>query len=414
MKIAVIGSGISGLSAAYYLSKKYKVDLFERENHFGGHSYTINIPYEDKKKIPVDIGFIVFNKQTYPNLINFFEENKVQIEKSNMSFSVSVKDSNIEYCGKGITGMFSNKINLFNIKFLNMFIEIIKFYKKCSNIKIDKSNKQTLESFLKQEKLSEYFTNFHIIPMVAAIWSIPPIEAKQMPLNFFINFFKNHGLFNIKNRPQWFTVSDRSRSYVNKVINKISGEHFKNYPIRKIVRNDDNIKVYYGSDNEFFNYDKVIIATHADEALSMIENPTEKENNILKNFRYKKNLVVIHSDQNFMPKNKKNWSSWNSSILKNDIKKNSITYWLNLLQNLKIKKNIFLTLNPHYEIPEKYIYKKVYFTHPYYNHETLKYQEQLYTLQNKKNIFFCGSYFGYGFHEDGIKSTIEILKYFND
>ena len=414
MKIAVIGSGISGLSAAYYLSKKHNVDLFEKENHFGGHSHTINVNYNEKKQVSVDIGFIVFNELTYPNLINFFKENKIQVEKSNMSFSVSVKDTNIEYCGKGINGIFSNRNNIFNFRFIKMFFEIIKFYKKCLNIDINNSNKDTLESFLKKENLSDYFINYHIIPMVAAIWSMPPYEAKQMPLNFFINFFKNHGLFNFKNRPEWFTVSNRSKTYVNKVIGKISGEYFKNYPIKKVLRNNNNIKVYYGSENEFFNYDKVVLATHADEALSLIENPSIEEKKILKNFKYKKNLAVIHSDQSFMPVNKKSWSSWNCSILKNDKTKSSVTYWLNLLQNLKINKNIFLTLNPYYEIPENEIYKKVYFTHPYYDYNTLKYQNELSLLQNKNDILFCGSYFGYGFHEDGIKSTIEMLKYIND
>ncbi len=414
MKICVVGSGISGLSAAYYLSKKNSVDLFESESNFGGHSHTINISYEEKKQIAVDIGFIVFNEKTYPNLIKFFEENKIRVEKSDMSFSVSIKDTNIEYCGKGISGVFSNKKNILNLKFVKMFFEIINFYKKCNNINIDELSKETLSDFLKEENLSDYFINYHIIPMVAAIWSMPAHEAKQMPLNFFINFFKNHGLFKLKDRPQWFTVSNRSKTYVDKVITQISGEYYKNYPISKISRNKDNLKVYYGSENEFFNYDKVVIATHADDALSLIENPTKEEKTILSKFKYKKNLAVIHSDNSFMPKNKKAWSSWNSSISNNDISKNSITYWLNLLQNLNIKKNIFLTLNPYYEIPENQIYKKVYFTHPYYDYEVLKSQKELYSLQNRQNILFCGSYFGYGFHEDGIKSTIDMLKYIND
>ena len=414
MKIAVIGSGISGLSAAYYLSKKNSVDLFESESHFGGHSHTINISYQEKKQIAVDIGFIVFNENTYPNLIKFFQENKIKVEKSNMSLSVSVKDTNIEYCGKGISGIFSNRKNILNPKFVKMFFEIVNFYKKCTNINIDNLNKETLGDFLKKESLSDYFINYHIIPMVAAIWSMHPNEAKQMPLNFFINFFKNHGLFKLKNRPQWFTVANRSKTYVDKIISQISGEHYKNYPINKISRNTDNLKIYYGSENEFFNYDKVVIATHADDALSLIENPTKEEKTILNNFKYKKNLAVIHSDNSFMPKNKKAWSSWNSSISNNDIGKNSITYWLNLLQNLNIEKNIFLTLNPYYEISENQIYEKVYFTHPYYDYEALKSQKELYSLQNKQNILFCGSYFGYGFHEDGIKSSIDMLKYIND
>ena len=415
MKIAVIGSGISGLSASYYLSKKHKVDLFEKDDHFGGHSFTVEVQYDNKnlKKIAVDIGFIVFNDLTYPNLINFFKENKVKVEKSNMSFSVSVKNSNIEYCGKGINGIFSTRSNLLNLKFIKMFIEILSFYKKSDKLEKIENNK-TLGEYLFEQKLSKYFIDYHIIPMVSAIWSMPPNKVNQMPLNFFIKFFQNHGLFKIMNRPQWYTVSNRSKAYVNKVLESISGEYFKNYQINKIRRNNSGVKVYYGDKNEFFDYEKVILATHADQALKLIENPTTMEKKILSNFNYKENIAVIHSDDNFMPRNKKAWSSWNSIIDKNNLEKNSITYWLNLLQNLKIEKNIFLTLNPFFDIPENKIFKKVYFTHPFYNQSALENQKQLQTIQNKENILFCGSYFGYGFHEDGIKSSIEMIKKLDD
>ena len=415
MKIAVIGSGISGLSASYYLSKKHKIDLFEKDNHFGGHSYTIEIQYENKnlKKIPVDVGFIVFNELTYPNLINFFKENKIHTEKSNMSFSVSVKNSNIEYCGKGINGIFSNRSNLLNLKFIKMFLDILSFYKRSDNLKEFEKN-MTLGEYLIEQKLSKYFIDYHIIPMVAAIWSMPPYKANKMPLIFFTKFFQNHGLFKIKNRPQWYTISNRSKTYVNKVLENISGEYYKNYPISKIQRNKNGVKVYYGEKNEFFDYEKVILATHADQALKLIENPTTMEKKILSNFKYKKNIAVIHSDDNFMPKNKKVWSSWNSIIDKNNSENNSVTYWLNLLQNLKIDKNIFLTLNPFFDISENKILKKIHFTHPYYDKNVLENQKKLNTIQNKENILFCGSYFGYGFHEDGIKSSIEMIKNLED
>ena len=415
MKIAVVGSGISGLSAAYFLSKKHKVDLFEKEDHFGGHSFTIDVEYqkEENKKISIDIGFIVFNHQTYPNFVNFLKENKIDIEKSNMSFSVSVKETEIEYCGKGLRGIFSNRKNLFNFKFIKMFFDIINFYKKNSDLK-SINEKETLEDYLKKQNLSEYFVNYHIIPMVSAIWSMPPHESKQMPLKFFLKFFQNHGLFKLKNRPQWYTIKNRSRTYVNKILKNISGEHYKNYKINKLIRTSNGVKLYYGDNAEFFDYEKIVLATHADEALSIIENPSEDEKNILSNFHYKKNIAVIHTDERVMPKNKKAWSSWNSLLDKNDIKKNSITYWLNLLQNLNIEKNIFITLNPFFEIEKNKIIRTVNFTHPYYNHKSLTSQKKLNSLQNKKNILYCGSYFGYGFHEDGIKSSIEMIKYLND
>jgi predicted NAD/FAD-binding protein len=222
MKIAVVGAGISGLSAAYYLSKKHKVDLFEKENQFGGHANTIKVAYKPNKEIPIDIGFMVFNKNTYPNLINFFLENKIEIEKSDMSFSVSVDGSDIEYCGKGLSGIFSNKKNLLNLKFIKMFFEILSFYKNCEKIETEEVKSITLGDHLKEIKISDYFINYHIIPMVSAIWSMPPYEATQMPLSFFLSFFKNHGLFKIKDRPQWFTVANRSKTYVDKIITQVS------------------------------------------------------------------------------------------------------------------------------------------------------------------------------------------------
>ena len=411
MKLAIIGSGISGLSSAYYLSKNHKVDLFEKEDHFGGHSHTIDIKIQDNI-IPVDIGFIVFNKKTYPHLINFFEENNIAIEKSNMSFSVSVRGSEIEYCGKGISGIFSNKLNLFNIKFLKMFFTIIDFYKKSENNNLIDEN-INLGEYLEQLNVSDYFIKFHIIPMVSAIWSMPPYEAKQMPLGFFLKFFQNHGLFKLKNRPQWFTVSNRSRTYVDKILSNISGEYFKNYHINKIKRIQSGIQVYYGDKNEYFTYDKVILATHADQALSIIEDPNEIEKKILSNFKYKTNEAVIHEDINYMPKNNKAWCSWNSSVKAENSEQNSITYWLNLLQNLDISKNIFLTLNQYLKIPEEKIFRKVQFTHPYFDQKAIDSQKDLHLIQNKNNILFCGSYFGYGFHEDGIKSSLDMMNYIN-
>ena len=406
MKIAVIGSGISGLSSAYYLSKKYKVDLFEKDDHFGGHSYTYEIKERDKI-VPVDLGFIVFNEVTYPNLIRFFKHLNVPYEKSDMSFSVSIKNSNIEYSGSGLGGLFANKSNLFNLKFLNMIKEIISFYKIAPELLNEEIKEQTLGDYLKEKNFSKYFIDYHLIPMVAAIWSMPFDKAKEMPLKFFLNFFTNHGLFKLKNRPQWFTVTNRSSSYVKNITGKISGEIFKNYKVDKIIRSDDNIRIMIG--NEYIDYDQVVLASHADESLNMIEKPTEEEKNLLGKFQYIENKAFLHTDENLMPIKKRAWSSWNS-ISKNE--ETCITYWLNKLQNLKSEKNYFLTLNPIYEIKNSNIIKKVNFTHPYLNSENVKLQKELHTLQGVKRIWFCGSYFGYGFHEDGLKSSIELMNNF--
>ena len=408
MKLAVIGSGISGLSAAYHFSKNHKVDLFEQDDHFGGHSLTYDIKEEDKV-VPVDLGFIVFNEQTYPNLISFFRELDVPFEKSNMSFSVSVKDSNVEYGGSGFNAIFANKKNLLNLKFLKMINEIISFYKKAPSLLNHNLSEDTLGNYLEKSKLSKYFIEYHIIPMVAAIWSMPFEKAKDMPLKLFLNFFINHGLFKLKNRPQWYTVTNRSRAYVNKVLEKISGEVFKNYKVSKILRSENNVRISIG--NEYLDYDHVILASHADQSLKILEEPTSEEDKILKRFSYVSNKAYLHIDENLMPLRKSAWSSWNSITKDN---RTCITYWLNKLQNLKTSKNYFLTLNPVEQINNNKILKKIDFTHPYFNKENVKLQEDLHKLQGKKRTWFCGSYFGYGFHEDGLKSSIELFKKFND
>ena len=374
MKVAIIGSGISGLSAAHFLSKKYIVDLFEKNNHFGGHSFTVDIPENNSNKlISLDLGFIVFNKNTYPNLIKFFHDLNVSYEKSNMSFAVSIKNSNIEYSGSGLSGLFVNKLNIININFLKMIKEIIFFYKEAEKINENKYKNQTLGEFLKYKKLSNYFINYHIIPMVASIWSMPPSLAEKMPMNLFLNFFKNHGLFKIKNRLQWYTVTGRNKGYVNKVLQTISGKYCKN------------------------------------DTLKLIENPTIDEQDILSNFKYKKNIAYLHSDDRFMPSRKKAWSSWNSILEKKDINKNCVTYWLNKLQNLKTVNNYFLTLNPIFEIDKNKIIKELEFFHPVYDLKSIDAQKKLNVIQGVYHSWFCGSYFGYGFHEDGLKSAINIV-----
>ena len=408
MKIAVIGSGISGLSASYYFSKKYKVDLFEQDDHFGGHSYTYDIK-EENKIIAVDLGFIVFNEQTYPNLIRFFNELNVPFEKSNMSFSVSIKDTNVEYGGSGFNAIFANKKNLLNFKFLKMINEIINFYKTAPSLINTETSNVTLGDYLKSSKLSKYFIEYHIIPMVAAIWSMPFQKAKEMPLKLFLNFFTNHGLFKLKNRPQWYTVSNRSRTYVKKVLEKISGEVFKNYKVSKILRSENNVRILIG--NEYLDYDHVILASHADQSLELLDDPSLEESEILKKFTYVSNEAYLHRDENLMPIRKSAWSSWNS-ISKNE--NTCVTYWLNKLQNLNSEKNYFLTLNPVEAIDKNKIIKKIHFTHPYFNKDNVALQKDLHKLQGKKRTWFCGSYFGYGFHEDGLKSSKELFKKFEN
>ena len=378
----------------------------------GGHSYTYDIK-DNQKILPVDLGFIVFNELTYPNLINFFQELKVPYEKSNMSFAVSVKDTNVEYAGKNLSSIFSNKKNIFNIHFLKMIREIISFYKTAPQLLNNDIQNTSLGDYLDQTKISEYFKNYHIIPMVAAIWSMPFSKAKDMPLKLFLNFFINHGLFKLKDRPQWFTVAGRSKSYVSKILPEISGEYYKNYKVKKITRSENNVRINIGANDDFVDYDGVVLACHANESLALLAEPSEQEKNILSEFQYVTNNAFLHTDEQLMPKNKIAWSSWNS-ISKQDLTNTCVTYWLNLLQNLNTDKNYFLTLNPIQSIEPEKVIKKVIFTHPYFNLKNTNLQKDLKLLQGKNRTWFCGSYFGYGFHEDGLKSALEVVKLFDE
>ncbi len=364
-----------------------------------------------KKKIPVDLGFIVFNELTYPNLINFFKELNVPFEKSDMSFSVSVKNSTIEYGGSGFSSLFARKNNLLNFNFIKMVYEIISFYKTAPILLKNDLKNLTLGNYLDNSKLSKYFINHHIIPMVAAIWSMPFSKAREIPFELFLNFFNNHGLFKLKNRPQWYTVTNRSRTYVSKVLDKISGEYLKNYKIKKIIRSDDNVRIFMESGGNYRDYDHVVLSCHADESLELIENPSTAEKEILKEFSYIPNTAYLHKDSNLMPNKKRAWSSWNS-ISRNDLSGTCVTYWLNKLQNLDANEDYFLTLNPVCEIKKNKIIKKIIFTHPYLNIKSFNVQNRLRDLQGKQRTWFSGSYFGYGFHEDGLKSSLEMIKQF--
>ena len=324
-----------------------------------------------------------------------------------MSFSVSIQDSDIEYGGRGLKAIFANKLNVFNLNFLRMIKEIMSFYQTAPTLIKKNLNNETLGGYLDKSNLSKYFIEYHIIPMVAAIWSMPFKKARDMPLKLFLNFFINHGLFKLKNRPQWYTVTNRSRAYVKKVLSTISGEVFKHYKVTEINRNEDNVRINIGS--EYMNYDQVVLASHADQSLEILKDSSEEEKRILSKFKYVSNVAILHTDESLMPKRKLAWSSWNSISKGNQT---CVTYWLNNLQNLKCDNNFFLTLNPIYKISNNNIIKKINFTHPYFNLETLKYQKDLQLLQGKKRTWYCGSYFGYGFHEDGLKSTINLIENF--
>ena len=405
-KVAVIGSGISGLSAAYLLSSKYDVVIYEKNNRLGGHTRTLYVD-QYSKKIPIDTGFIVFNEKNYPDLTNFFQLLDIQCSDSDMSFAVSNNVPDIEYSGKSVFSLFANFNNFFSINFYKMIFEIKKLYSLCDKINIKELNSEiTLDDFLNENKFSNYLKKYHILPMISSIWSSNIEDVKKFPLITFINFFQNHALFKFKNRPKWKYVLGGSNEYIKKLIKLKKFKYFTNFNIMKILRNNNNIEIY-DIDNNCYKFDKLIFATHADQVLPLLDGPTKSELKIFNKIKYSSNLAYLHTDTSLMPKSKYAWSSWNFLNMSSS-KKFTLTYWMNLLQRLPTKTNYFVTVNPFKE-PNNII-NLTKFEHPLYSLDTLKAQKEIMQIQGLNNTYFCGSYLGYGFHEDGIQSAAHISK----
>ena len=401
-KIAVIGSGISGLSASFFLSKNFEVTLFEKNKYLGGHTRTIKVA-DDQNNYNIDTGFIVFNENNYPLLKNFFDYLSVETAESDMSFAVSSKFNNIEYGGKNIFTLFAQPKNIFSSKFLMLVFDIIKFYNECRSIDLNEEYKKlNIEEFLNLKKYDNKIRDLHLYPIISSIWSSNNEDVKKFPLISFINFFKNHGLFNFKKRPQWKYVKNGSNTYIKNLINKKLFKYFTNYKIYKVKRSNNKIYIL-NNKKEILEFDKIIFATHANEVLDLIEKPTKKEINILSKFLYTKNTAYLHNDKRFMPRNLKVWSSWNFIQNTNNAKNFSLSYWMNNLQKLNSTNNYFVTINPFIEPRE--IIDRTIFNHPVFNLDTIQAQKKIREIQGEKNTFFCGSYCGYGFHEDGIQSA---------
>ena len=412
MKIAIIGSGISGLSSALLLSQKHNITLFESNNRFGGHANTVEIMHKENV-IPVDTGFIVYNKLNYPYLVSFFDFLKVETIDSDMSFAVSARDGQLEYSGS-MKGIFAQKKNFFNLKFYRMLKDIIIFFIFGYKYAFQFKESESLGEYVKRCNFSKEFINDHLIPMSSAIWSCPEKEILNFPAKTLLTFFKNHQLINFIFRPKWRTVKGGSKQYVNKVIEKLSSDAknrlILNSKIKSVYCKNNKIEINFEESTEIF--DKVIMATHPDQTIKLIKNLDEQSTDILRKFKYQKNIVYLHSDSSLMPKNKKTWSSWNYISSKTE-EKSSLTYWMNLLQKINNSLNVFVSLNP-YKTPIKSLtYKKIIYEHPIFNTQTNEAQKKMTEIQGKNNIFYAGAWLRYGFHEDGIMSAVNISSLLN-
>jgi predicted NAD/FAD-binding protein len=410
MKIAIIGSGISGLTLAHYLNKNHDVTLYESANRLGGHTHT-HILKSSKKNIKVDSGFIVFNKKTYPNFLKLLNELKVSYQKSTMSFSVQAKDSNLTYGGSNIQALFCRPRNIINPRFLWMLLEIYRFNRIAKKLikEPSKISKLTLRKFIKKYKFSDYFLNNYLLPMSAAIWSSNYEDIKDFSLLFFIRFLNNHGMININDRPEWLTIKGGSDTYVRKIKKNLKNIRM-NTKIKTIFRKKD--KTIVEIDSKKISYDHVFIACHADEALKLLSNPTNLQKNILEKFKYSENKTILHGDTTLMPKQKKAWSAWNYLVNNKSFKEVTVTYNMNILQNLTAKVNLLVSLNIKEAINPKTIIKTMSYTHPKFNFTNFKVQNKHKEIC-KDGISFAGAYWGNGFHEDGVVSALNAISYTN-
>jgi predicted NAD/FAD-binding protein len=404
-KIAIIGSGVSGMTAGFELSKKYEIHIYEKNSYIGGHTHTHEI-IENNKKYFIDSGFIVFNNKTYPNFISLLKELNVDSENTNMSFSVNYPYENFEWSGKNLNSVIFKNRNFFSIKFFKIIIGIIKF-NFLAKINEKSFLKIKIDTFLKKFNFSEEFKKYYLYPMCASIWSNPINKIKDYKTHFLIKFFVNHGLVNLFFRPQWKVVKLGSKKYIEKIIELSDIKFFLNNTVKSIKINKNKIEIK--NKNKSINYDYLIFANHADEICKLLPDNFKKQKKILSLVDYQVNDACLHTDSSLMPKNKYNWSSWNFIKTKDDVAR--LTYWMNYLQNLKCKKDYFVSINSHNLINRSKIIKKIKYSHPVFKYNKEYTFKKLKEIQGHKNIYYCGAWCGYGFHEDGVVSAKNVTNY---
>lgn len=420
--ISIIGSGVTGLSAAWLLRDKYDVTLFEKNDYLGGHTHTHDV-VENNKELAIDSGFIVYNEKNYPNLVGLFEELEVETQATDMSFAFSMNQGELEYAGSGLKGMFAQRGNLVSIKHWRLIQEIVRFNKTAHAelpvLEKDKSSEHSLGDFLKQHKFSKELQQNYLLPMGAAIWSCPVEIMNSFPAYSFLRFFANHGLIDLQNRPQWRSVVGGSREYIRKMMPDLNDQISIKGGVQSVRRDSNNEKgaVEVISGDERLYFDQVIFACHADETLKLIDQPSDTEQEILGCFNYQENITYLHTDENLMPKRKNAWCSWNylaQSGAKladgSDESKVTATYWMNNLQKVEAEKNYLVTLNPYQQLDESKVIKKMTYHHPVFDRDAIYAQSRLNELQGENNSWFCGSYTGYGFHEDALSSSVNVCE----
>lgn len=406
-KIAIIGSGISGLASAYFLKRKHDITLYEKEDRLGGHSRTITVR-KDGRIIPVDTGFIVFNERNYPNLTALFAELGVPVKDSDMTYAMSVGNGDFEWGAQDLNTIFGQRRNIFRPSFYRLFGEVMRFNRAAEEA-VAANPVISLGDLIASMGLSEQFRQLYLLPMSGAIWSSPPRQMLAFPARVFVDFFRNHGLLAMSGQPQWRTVDGGSKEYVARIAASL-GDSVKTGCAAMSVRRDKAGVHVTDTNATTTAFDHVVFACHSDEALALLADPTGAEAAALGAIRYQRNDAILHADPRFMPRRRRCWASWN---YKSDGKGNepavSVTYWMNRLQGIDRSFPLFVTLNPQTKVADSDIYDRHVFHHPVFDAAAISAQHDIAGMQGQNNTWFCGAYLRHGFHEDGLHSALKVV-----
>ncbi len=410
-KIAIIGTGIAGMGCAYFLQKEYDVTLFEKNDYVGGHTNTVVVD-EEGTAVPIDTGFMVFNHVTYPHLLRLFHELDIPTKKTSMSFSVQHRPSGLEFSGTGLNGLFAQRKNLFSPRYIRMLMQIDRFNAECEEVLNDPRYAfMTLAEYVKEKGFGYDFLYKYLIPMSSAVWSTPIDRMLDFPAFSLVRFFKNHGFLGLSTQHQWYTVVNGSHTYRERLIAPFRHKIRINTPAVRVERSSASATVVLNNGARE-KFDKVILAAHADESLAMLAEPTEQERRLLTPFSYQENVALLHTDERVMPKNKRVWSSWNYRIdhAPDGGLMPSTVYWMNSLQHVSEKKNYFVNINGEESVNPDSVIRRIVYTHPVFTVEAQNAQRDLPGLNRTGPVYFCGSYFRYGFHEDAFASAVRLCE----
>jgi len=406
-KIAVIGSGAAALAAAWSLSRRHDVTIFEQGAHLGGHANTVEIAEADGGRVAVDTGFIVYNERTYPNLIRMFDQLAVPTKATDMSFGVSLDDGAMEYSGESLRGLFGQPVNLVRPRFLGMVADILRFYRDAPKLMAMAEPGPSLGEYLRANRYGDAFVQDHLLPMAAAIWSAPAAAMLDFPAISFVRFCSNHGLLQLADRPQWRTVIGGSREYVRRLTADMRHTAHLNTPVVAIARKSAGVEVITAG-GQRQSFDEVVIGSHADQALGLLDGPSADERRLLGAFGYQENLAILHGDTALMPRRPKLWASWNymGRTGGDGARHLCVSYWMNRLQSLAAKSPVIVTLNPITPPRPETVHARFVYHHPMFDGAAMAAQRHLNRIQGADRVWFCGSYFGYGFHEDAFSSGL--------